>query len=166
MQTIDIFITDAQSKPLPGASIKFRLNGKDAGEVFNAQGRGRIENVPNGSSVEVIATYEGVEKRVPLAQGQTNYTIQFEVTQGVNENTILWVGLGLVILAVFLAFSGMAKDALQYKVIMALLCVGLAGIATRITGFLRTDLNLGKRMVIGAGGAFALFVILWFTSPK
>jgi hypothetical protein len=65
-----------------------------------------------------------------------------------------------------LAFVFQQPTPLQTKIIQALLALGFGGFATELTGFLKVDMNWGPRLVVGAGGALAVFVILWFTSAS
>jgi hypothetical protein len=79
MRTIDIFVRDRNGLPIPGASIDFFLNGAPAGQVPISEGRGRIEDVGPGDSVEVLAKFGGEQKRVKLGPQQNSFTFNFEV---------------------------------------------------------------------------------------
>jgi hypothetical protein len=166
VRTIDIFVRDRSGHLIPGVGIKFAIDGKSAGEVNGSEGRGRIE-LPetNKKPVDVTVSYRNEEKTAKIAYGQDSYEFRYDVDLSVNH-VPLWSGAGLILLTVFLAFYFKDPTPIQLKIIQGLFSVGLGGIATELTGFLNVDMKFGTRLVIGAGGALAVFVVLWSTDAK
>src|SRR5438105_13024533 len=107
MRTIDISVRDRQGRPIPGAAIQFKLNGKPAGSVPNSEGHGRIEGVDRSDVVEVAATYEHETKTVKLGPNQDNYAFNFEVD--LNPPALQPVRLDLIDAAIIL-FIAAALD--------------------------------------------------------
>jgi hypothetical protein len=164
---IDIFVRDRSGHLIPGVSIKFAIDGRPAGEVNGSEGRGRIE-LPetNKKPVAVTVSYRGEDKTSKIAYGQDSFEFRYDVDIGPTKHIALWSGIGLIILAVVLAFYYKDPNPLQTKIIQGLFSVGLGGVATELTGFLNVDMKFGTRLVIGAGGALAVFIVLWFTNAK
>lgn len=165
---LDVFVRDRAGRLIPGVEINFALNGVPPRSVDGSEGRGRIESpAANSGPVDVTVSYKGVEKRARIAGGQASYEFRYDTNVGPEGGHIaLWVGCGLVALSVVLAFVFNNQNAIQLKIIQGLFALGLGGFATELTGFLNVDMDFGKRLTIGAGGAFAVFVILWFTDAK
>lgn len=68
----------------------------------------------------------------------------------------------LIIIAVFIHNPTPFQD----RVFRIVLALSASGIAANLPGFLNIDLNSGKGIVIGAGGAIAVFVIVYFFTPR
>ncbi|MTD93140.1 hypothetical protein GIW81_02190 [Hyphomicrobium sp. xq] len=165
-RSIDIFVKDRNGRRLPGALISFSLDGAVAGSVPESDGRARIdlENDYTGP-VGVTVDYSGEKQTQTLAPGVSSYTFTYDVDIAPKENHIaLIVGIILVGAATVLAFSFPETTPLQTKLVQGLLSLGLGAIATEVSGLIRADLKLGTRLAVGASGAFAVFVILWFTN--
>jgi hypothetical protein len=65
---IRVDIMDANNVPLPGAIVKFFVNGTLAGEQVTANGRATIQVSNKNATIEVQSIYEGKEsERVKLA---------------------------------------------------------------------------------------------------
>jgi hypothetical protein len=53
----------------------------------------------------------------------------------------------------------------QWRVFCVVLALAAGGAATTLTGMMRVDLHFGKRIAIGATGALAVFVVVYFFVP-
>ncbi|MGE0435335.1 MAG: hypothetical protein AB7G10_21520 [Reyranellaceae bacterium] len=85
----------------------------------------------------------------------------------VEKHIALIVGLVLAAVAVGLTFARSVHTPLQRQIILALFALAGGAIATEIPGFLNITMTLGEKTAIGAGGAIAVFVVLYFFSaPK
>lgn len=76
-----------------------------------------------------------------------------------------FVGIFFVLIAIILAFSFPEPTPLQIRVILAVLSLGGGAFGTEISGMIKVNLSLGEKFVIGATGAAAIFVILYFAVP-
>jgi hypothetical protein len=81
------------------------------------------------------------------------------------SNPQIWAifGFGVVYITVTLviAFVFQTPTALQYLIIRVILALASAAIATLLTGFI----NIEIPTVFKAGGAFAVFVVVFFYNP-
>lgn len=81
----------------------------------------------------------------------------------------IWLSVGLGLLAtvasVVLAVQIPDPSAWQQFVFRALMAIGIAAMAAVIPGFVNARIGANKYFQIVAGGAIALFVILWFFNP-
>lgn len=85
----------------------------------------------------------------------------------VEKHIALIVGLALAAVAVGLTFARSVHTPLQRQIILALFALAGGAIATEIPGFLNITLTLGAKTAIGASGAIAVFIVLYFFSaPK
>lgn len=159
-----VFVRDRAGRLLPGADISFFIDGVPYGQVDGSEGRAEI-TLPGANSrpLDVTASYKGDTKTAKVAAGQQSYEFRFDVDTG-TSHLGLWVGCGFVIIAVILGFTFDNPTPLQTKIIQGLFALGCGGFATELSGFLKVDMSWGTKLVIGAGGALAVFVILWFTN--
>jgi hypothetical protein len=74
---------------------------------------------------------------------------------------------GCVALAVvlWLAFRGQDLSDQQFEILRTVLALAGGGIAAVIPGFLDVDLKTTTKLALRAGGALAVFVVLYFWSP-
>ena len=80
---------------------------------------------------------------------------------------ILAFVFGVVFLAVLLALIVWIPNPTPAQLMLFRITIALAagGIAAVIPGFLNVNISLGKRLVIAAGGALAVFIITYFYNP-
>jgi hypothetical protein len=170
-RVIDIFVRDRQGHLIPGATIKFTIDGKPAGSVPDGDGRARLELPSRTSGVEVFATYEDETKTAKLAQYQDSYTFAFDVDVyppwrvTMEKHLALIVGLVLFGVAAILAFVFPSPTTLQNRIILGFFSLGGGAIATEISGMINVNMKLGEKLAIGATGALAIFVILYLVLP-
>jgi len=185
---IVVHVRDRLGRLLPEAAIEFDVNGSHAGEIPNSDGHGTLQVSSRGAVVTVRARYRGQVQSVTLAQGQDNHTFTFKVTiptpfvvgilmlgallslsvllEGPMANHIpLAFGITLMLIAIVLAFAFGEVNALQRRLILAMSSLGGGAVATEIPGFLRVNVSLGTSLVIGAAGALAVFILLYFYGP-
>lgn len=76
-------------------------------------------------------------------------------------------GIIFVVAMVVLAFAFPSPTAIQYLVMRIVLALASAGIAAMLTGFVTVEIPsvAGATPLIKAGGALAVFIIVYFRSP-
>ena len=72
------------------------------------------------------------------------------------------VAVGIIML---MAWKNPYPSPYQTRVFNTVLAVALGGVATVMSGLLKADLKLGNQLVVGATGAFAVFVLTYFFAP-
>ena len=166
---IFVFVRDRNDLPLAGATVTFSVNGLPAGEVAQAEGRGSIHLENSAAVVSVTASYTGLaDQSVVLAPESNAHTFKFDVDAGpstVSKHIPLIVGIGFLLLALALGFTFSSPTLLQTRLILVVASLGGGLVASEIPGMLNVNLTFGKRVAIGATGALAVFVILYFMLP-
>jgi hypothetical protein len=83
------------------------------------------------------------------------------------ERTLIFVfGIGVVFLLLYLAVAYREPSAFQYAVFRTVLALAAAGVAALVPGVLHLELPwAGAGFALKAGGALAVFVIVYFFSP-
>ncbi len=76
-----------------------------------------------------------------------------------------WFGVVFVIAILILAVAIPTPTAFQYLVFRIVLALAAAGVASTIPGFIELKINPGAKFLIHAGGALAVFAIVYFQSP-
>lgn len=100
-----------------------------------------------------------------------NWTFKFDFDQEPSVMEILRanvpaiVGLVLLFVALALAFTYTESTPLQSQLIRSTAALGLGGIASLLTGFLRVKVNFGSQLGVTAAGALAVYVISFFFVP-
>lgn len=81
--------------------------------------------------------------------------------------TILAFSFGVTFLAVLLWLTVMIPNPSnpQLRFWIAILALAAGGVSTVISGLINVRLSLGKQFGVGATGAFAVFVIVYFQNP-
>lgn len=74
-------------------------------------------------------------------------------------------GIAFVIVLMVVAFVFPNPTSFQYNVFRIVLSLSAAGVAAMIPGFINVELNKSSEFVIRAGGALAVFVIVYFFNP-
>ena len=82
-------------------------------------------------------------------------------------STILAFCFGVVFLAALLAIVIIFPDPTdrQFEIIRTVLALAAGGVAAAIPGLLNLQLGAGSKLAIRAGGAIAVFVVVYFYSP-
>lgn len=79
--------------------------------------------------------------------------------------TAFGFGLGFVIALLLLAIFFPKPTPFQYNVFRIILSLAAAGVAATIPGFIDLNLSAGTQLAIRAGGALAVFVMVYFFNP-
>lgn len=74
-------------------------------------------------------------------------------------------GIAFVIVLMVVAFVFPRPTSFQYNVFRIILSLAAAGVAAMIPGFINVELNKSSEFIIRAGGALAVFVIVYFFNP-
>jgi uncharacterized BrkB/YihY/UPF0761 family membrane protein len=81
------------------------------------------------------------------------------------SNAQIWAifafGVVYITIMLVLAFVFQAPTPLQYLIVRVILALAAAAIATLLTGFI----NLEIPNILKAGGAFAVFIVVFFYNP-
>lgn len=74
-------------------------------------------------------------------------------------------GISFVVTLLVIAVKFPNPTSFQYSVFRITLSLAAAGVAAMIPGFINLDLSSGTQILIRAGGAIAVFVIVFFFNP-
>ena len=75
------------------------------------------------------------------------------------------IGIVFLVTTIALAIAFPEPTEFQYRVFAGALAICLSGIGAEIPGFLNVKLTLGKKLVVTAAGALAIFVLTYFFRP-
>jgi len=115
-----------------------------------------------------------VEKNLKSLQPGEAIELSLEYSDGkklsfrrynMRPHALMIIGLALIVCSVFLAFYFENPTAIQVKIIISLLSLGGGAFGSEIPGILKVKLTIGKQLLVGATGAAAIFVILFFWIP-
>jgi hypothetical protein len=83
------------------------------------------------------------------------------------DMTLMAFGSALIFIATILTLVVLIKNpsALQAHIFLAVLALAAGGFSSALPGLLNVKMRLSKRLVIGATGALAVFVIVYFFVP-
>jgi hypothetical protein len=115
---------------------------------------------------QICANHEGIIKLLQQEPAPANSQGTFEMeTQRLN--TILAFVFGVIFISAILALVVVIPNPTptQWKVFCVVLALAAGGVSGTISGMLKVDLTFTKRAVIGATGALAVFVIVYFFVP-
>ena len=115
----------------------------------------KLENIRRGDKIEIIINHSELGP-IRLRRERDSF---------MSKHFPASVGICFVLIATALTFSFSDPTALQTHVILAMFSLGGGAFAAEIPGIINIDLNLGQQVVIGATGAAAIFVILFFFVP-
>jgi hypothetical protein len=115
---------------------------------------------------QICAQHDGIIKMLQEEPAPIKSSGTFEM-QTQRLNTILAFVFGVIFIAAILALVVLIPNptVTQWKVFCVVLALAAGGISTTISGMLKIDLTFTKRAVIGATGALAVFVIVYFFVP-
>jgi hypothetical protein len=167
-----VFVRDADNHLVEDSTITWTRNDKPGGKIDHSEGRGEITVTNEKDKIEVCAEYQDKKEKRLLALDQTSCTIVFHDLHTrpgwrviMEKHFPAFIGIAFILIAVVLTFSFSSPNSLQIHVILAVLALGGGAFGTEISGMIKTDLKLGEKFVIGATGAAAIFVILYFAVP-
>jgi hypothetical protein len=169
---ISVNVLDASGEPIPGAEITWYVNGVNAGAGIRANGRSTLDVLDSSAKVAVQALYRGaLIGPVKLAQDQQSYDFEFPVTihprwrEFAMKHFPALIGVFFILLTLILAFVFGCPNTLQSRLLLATFALGAGGFGGEIAGFLRVNLSLLQKTKISAGGAMAVFIVLFFFEP-
>jgi hypothetical protein len=192
-RAVRITVRDRQGSPIPGASVTIMGDGNDKTLITDTAGVATSTIHDPRVNARVLAQYKDQRKEEPLgpmesqaivslpiryvspAGHRTRFAILVFVTflalaalfgyfGGMENHLPLIVGLVLAACAIILAFVFTNATPLQRQIILTLAALAGGAIATEIPGFLSVQLTLSEKTGVAAGGAIAVFVILYFWS--
>ena len=190
-RNVQIAVVDRDGAPIPGADVTIARDGKDRYLVTNQAGiapttiedprvdaivtarLGKAEKKEILKKTDNQLTVALPIKYVASTSGQRRFALLVFVTMlvfasvfgyfgGMETHLALIVGLLLAACATVLAFVFGNATPLQRQIILALFALAGGAIATEIPGFLNVQLTLAEKTSVAAGGAIAVFVILYF----
>lgn len=118
---------------------------------------------------QVCERNQGIQKLLAAARSQPEEAIvaikEDSMTQRLN--TILAFTFGTIFVTAILVLVVLIPEPkpMQWRVFCVVLALAAGGVATTISGMLKVSMQLGKRVLIGATGALAVFVIVYFFVP-
>jgi hypothetical protein len=74
-------------------------------------------------------------------------------------------GIAFVVTLLVLAVKFPNPTPFQYTVFRIVLALAAAGVAAMIPGIIKVEMSAGEKFAVGAGGALAVFVIVFFKNP-
>lgn len=167
-----VYVRDADNHLVEGANIKFKEDGVDRGGVDNSDGHATYTLLREKGIVEVSFEYHGLGDTKRLAVEQQDWTFvlpDLHVTptwRNVMEKHFpAIIGVLFILVATILAFTFSSPSALQTHVILAVFSLGGGAFGSEISGMIKADISLGSKLVVGATGAAAIFVVLYFAVP-
>lgn len=167
---IDVRATDRYGQPLRGVIFDWYIDGEHAGTT-SSDGQANLEIDSIAAIVSITARYDDQSRSVKLAPDQTTYTFSFDVSAypywrefGMKYFPAL-AGIVFIIIAIILAFTFGEPNDLQRHLILAMFALGGGGFGGEIAGFINVNMKLGTKLTIAAGGAAAIFVLLYFFVP-
>jgi hypothetical protein len=169
-------VVDRNSQPIERAVVKFFVEATHFGTcTTGSSGACHILITPSAKAIRITADAEGFHKEQLVDSDSGSFTFQFEEIEceTLSENHVAMLaekhfpgltGIAFLLLAIYLAFSG-ETTIFQKRIILATFALAGAGLATELTGFLRVQLSFGTKLAIQAGGALAVFIILYLLVP-
>jgi hypothetical protein len=172
-RSIHVTARDANGELLRGAAFEWYVNGQPAGGVLNSDGHTDITPTNSNGTVRVDVSYPGQKTQtVTLALAQNAWNFPFpEVEQNPNWRQFAMkhfpaiIGIVFIVAAVVLVFAFSNPNPLQTHIVLALFALGGGGFGGEIAGFIKADIKFGQQLAISAGGAAAIFALLYFFVP-
>src|SRR6266568_1404877 len=156
-------VLDKKGRSLPDANVKVFLGGNYFGEASAASSNaGTVYTFQiNDSTVDVAlrAEYNGqVPQDARLSTEVNEWDFVFPVEITVPRDKPFWeehfaglLGVAFIVLLATIALVLKKEPTqLQYRVLIGILAIGLAGVGTELRGFLHVELSLGKQLAVTA----------------
>jgi hypothetical protein len=105
---------------------------------------------------------------LPFEDRRGNHVVSAQAgRQGGRLEIVLAFTFGCVALAavLWLAFRSESLSNEQFEILRIVLALAGGGVGAVVPGFLDLNLKAGPRFALRAGGALAVFVVLYFWSP-
>lgn len=174
-RVVTIDVRDRNHRFVSGATVEMWVNQKRITSAEKITKPATFHVNDTNAPLEFVAKYGGHKSSVKLAQDAWDYEILLQNLemppdaphQSFIEAHLAFVfGVGGLILAIILAIffpNSRRPDLYKYFAILAALSGG--GIASEIPGFLNLRYSPSGKFIIAAGGALAVFVIMYFFKP-
>ena len=173
-RSVTIDVRDRNHRFVSGATVEMWADGR---LIISA------ENITKATTFHVndpsiplrfVAKYENHQNSVDLAQDTWDYEIPLDLELMVEtqqksffETHLAFIfgviGLSAAIVLAIVFPNRDRSDLYKYFAILAALSGG--GIASEIPGFLNLQYSPSKKLLVAAGGALAVFVIMYFFKP-
>lgn len=167
---VAVFAKDRYGHPITEVNFSWKINGKHAGSINNSS-QSNIDIAGREATISVTAEYKGKKKTVTLDNSQASYTFHFGVSVFPYWSDFFMkhfpavVGIVFILIAITLAFVFPEPNNLQRHLILSMFSLGGGGFGGEIAGFIKVDMTLNNKLKIAAGGAAAIFVLLFFFVP-
>ena len=169
--SVNVFVVDRNEVPIPNATVE----AAESGKTFVRASTRHFRNTPirfvlpqEFETVDLTATVGRYQKKTTVPATVGNYTFVFEeitMPQPKKWEKIAAFAFGVAFVIVLLAialFVPRPTD-FQFWVFRVVLSLAAAGIGAVLPGFITVDV----KPYVRAGGALALFVLVyWFNPPK
>jgi hypothetical protein len=115
----------------------------------------------DGSTMQVYRVFDNQE-----LIGAGRCSVRIEVAMQIAQMIVAFVfGVAFVVTLLIIAIRFPNPTPFQYKVFQTVLALAAAGVAAMVPGFIDINLKLSEEILIRAGGALAVFVIVFFLKP-
>ncbi len=166
---LNVFVVDRNGTPIPGATVQALVQGELVAEATTrgtADSPVRLQFTSEIRVIDLKAIARGFEKRVTVDAESGGYRFDFkEVTmpRPVDWEKIVAVAFGVLFVGTMLviAIKFPNPTPFQYTTFRIVLALACAGVASVIPGVLNVNVGTWLR----AGGALAVFVVVYFYSP-
>lgn len=116
-----------------------------------------VQQHPRGLQFETSDTQPGAQFDFRFAPPEVQLNAQIIAAAA--------FGVSFVLILIYLAIRFPKPTHFQYNVFRTVLSLAAAGVGAMIPGFINLDLTSGKVAAIRAGGALAVFVMIYFFNP-
>jgi hypothetical protein len=174
-RSVTIDVRDRNHRFVSGASVEMYASGRFIAAADNITKAATFHVNDPEAPLRFVATYGKQSGSVNLAAGTWDYEIILEDLElaaetpslrFVERHLVFIFGASGIIVTILLAIlfpNTQRPDLYKYLAILAALSGG--GIASEIPGFLSLRYSPSRKLLIAAGGALAVFVIMYFFKP-
>lgn len=162
--------------PIAGAKVGFYLNDLLLGNCeTGSSGVCHIDVEGTADAITAKVTVDTITKTATIDPATGSFVFRFPevVTPEPEPSMTFWErhfpavsGIGFLLLSIGLTFAFSSPTPFQQRIILATFALAGGGFAAEIPGFLKVELSLGQKAAVQAGGALAVFVILFFFAPS
>jgi hypothetical protein len=165
-------VVNRDGGPIGNANVEFFLNNVALGKCrTSSSGVCHIDVEDTADAITVKASVEGLTKIATVDPETQTYVVRF--TEIIPPSPSFFErhfpalsGIAFLLIAIGLTFIFPEATPFQQRIIRATFALAGGGFAAEIPGFLDIQLTVRQKMSIQAGGALAVFVILFFFEPR
>lgn len=175
-RAVTIDVRDKNQRFVSGATVEMWANGKLVTSAEHITKAATFHVNDPAIPLRFVARYDGQQSSIDLAQDTWDYAISLNdlelkpeelAKKSFLENHLAFIfgviGLAAAIILAICFPNQERPDLYKYFAILAALSGG--GVASEIPGFLNLQYTPSKKLLIAAGGALAVFVIMYFFKP-